>query len=76
MEYLVTLSPQGITVLYETYNIKRIDLFQQVNIPNMEGIYYMVVIEYDDGHKENTVISNDQWNLWNKYQAGELGKDG
>lgn len=75
MDYLVTLSPQGVTVFYETYNIKDIQLFQPVNIQGKDEQYYIVIIEYDDGSKEQTVISHTQWDMWNNRNMKEDGNN-
>ena len=71
MEYIATISPQGTTILYETSDIKQIHLMQQVQFKDKEGIYYLVVIEYTDRDREQTVISNEVWQAWNDFQSSK-----
>lgn len=69
MDYLVTISPQGVRIFYETYNMKHIQLIQPMNIMDDSEPYYMVVITYTDGSKEQTLIPHHQWEMWNKWQT-------
>lgn len=69
MDYISTIHPQkGINILYETYNIKVIHLMQQVQLNDRKGIFYLVVIEYNDGSREQTILSNESWEAWNKWK--------
>lgn len=66
MDYLATITQDGHTLLIETYNIINISLMQQIGLNDREGIYYLVIISYEDGQKEQTVISHDTWEYWNQ----------
>lgn len=65
MDYLLTISPQGIKTYYETYNISSIQLMQPVGINGSDRPHYIVVITYDNGQKEQAIISDETWQLWN-----------
>lgn len=69
MDYIATFSPNGEIILYETYNIQSIQLYQPINVPNISYPCYLVVINYTDRDSEQTVISHDSWQLWNQWQT-------
>lgn len=66
MEYLATISQDGHTILIETGNITDISLMQQIALRDKEGIYYLVIISYSDGQREQSVISHETWDFWNQ----------
>lgn len=66
MDYLATISQDGHTVLIETFNITSINLMQQIALKDKEGIFYFVIISYEDGQKEQTIISHETWEYWNQ----------
>lgn len=69
MDYIATFSPDGRMILYETYNIKSIQIYQPINIPKMDDPCYLVVISYIDREPEQTVISHSSWQAWNQWQT-------
>lgn len=69
MDYIITISPQGTKIFYETYNIKDISLIQPMNIMDGSFPHYFAIITYQDGSKEKVVISHEQWEMWNRYQT-------
>lgn len=74
MEWLLTIAPDGRKIYYETYNIKSIQLVQPINIIDNSEPCYLVIITYDDGRKEKTVIPHYAWEAWNSYK-GETSED-
>ena len=67
MEWLLTIAPDGRKVYFETSNIRSIQLIQPLNIMDNSEPCYMVVITYDDGHKEQTVLPHYSWEACNSF---------
>lgn len=66
MEWLATISRDNHIVYIETKDIKHINLMQQIGLTDREGVYYLVIIDYNDGSREQTVISDEVWQFWNQ----------
>lgn len=66
MEWLVTISRDNHVVYIETKDISHISLLQQIVLTDREGVYYLVMIGYKNGSREQSVISDEVWQLWNQ----------
>lgn len=63
----------GKTLFIEADNIKDLQLMHPLNIGSSD-VMYLVIINYEDGKREQAVITENTWKWWNSDERRNHGE--